>query len=243
MAETRSKNEILMTKLYGLIGLDSTESDYLLSMKRLKSPATIINAHENERIFTYVDAKFSEGAALLLDRLAQYLLWYRQDHGDFSKLQDVFTNEAFEAFDPKKVSSSSQGSSTTAPLGETASDSQSLKVRVTDFPTFDGKHVNWTRFYEKFTAVCELHKMDDLLNEDPDHETKMENDPTYRERCNELYSILKACCSTGIALPKINAYKPKKNGYLAWRSLIENYFATGDIQDYAAGCLSILHNF
>ena len=50
----------------------------------------------------------------------------------------------------------------------------SIKIRVTDYPTFSGKSPAWPAFYEKFTSIAELQGFSTYLQEDPDHESKME---------------------------------------------------------------------
>jgi hypothetical protein len=76
-----------------------------------------------------------------------------------------------------------------------------------------------------------------LLEEDVEHEGKMIDQPADREKCHQLYSILKNCCASGFALLKINAHKSTKNGYLAWQDHCTQYYAKGDVGSYAAACL------
>jgi hypothetical protein len=203
-----------------------------LQNKGLVSPISIIKAYENDRLYDYVDdatTKFSLASAFLVEQLAQYLLWYRSAHGNFSNLDKAFTSQVFEQFVPETKSTTG-----TKEKEETSN----LKLRMGDFPKFSGKNPDWPCFYERFSAVCEIQGLSSLLEEDIDHEDKYANDPDYRNKCSTLYSILKNSCAGGHALPKINKFKTIKNGHLAWREMCNSYYAMGDKEDYSAGCLA-----
>ena len=80
--------------------------------------------------------------------------------------------------------------------------------------------------------------MDDILEENENHKENFKNDIEYHKKCEPFYSILKACCTTGIALPKVNAYKSMKDWYKAWHAMHTHYFAKGDVGSYAANLLA-----
>ena len=87
------------------------------------------------------------------------------------------------------------------------STTDSLKVRIGDYPTFSGKSHNWLTFYEKFTSITGLQGLDTLLNENHNHKSQIMSEPVYASQYHQLYSILKHICARGIVLPKMNMFK------------------------------------
>ena len=113
----------------------------------------------------------------------------------------------------------------------------SIKIKIGDYPTFIGKSPHWSTFFEHFTSLAELQKLDDLLVENSNHKSDLANDPKYATKCSQLYSILKHACAGGIALSKVNTFCNTKDGYLAWQQLCSHYYAKGDVQSYIKTCL------
>lgn len=237
-SNTRSKNERLVIHLFDQIGLDPQETAYLLK-KGLRSPSSIIQVFEKDRIWGLTsDSEFPEGSAALVERLAEYLIWYQETHSEFTALAENFTAQAFETFSPTKVIKEKTTMSISRDSPHQAPDG--IKIRIADYPKYSGKSIDWPKFYEQFTAVAELQGIDDLLKESESHETRFTTDMEYQKRCNYLYSILKNCCATGMALPKINAFKSTKDGHSAWIRLSNHYYAKGNKQTFAHACLQKL---
>ena len=241
---TRAAANSIMHDLYETIGLDPTEIAYLIKIG-LKSPNSIIQARQNDLITKSLvgENKLSLGSAMELKHLSWYCEYYHSTHSSFRGLGSL-TQETFEDFDETRVtipSRDSTGNSTSlSPIPSKTPQTENLgglKIRIADFPSFTGKNVDWVKFYEKFTAVCKLQGMDSILQENKDHETLFKDDDVYRHKCEQLYSILKSCCASGLALPKVNAYKRTKDGHSAWQSMWKHYYTKGDVSMYAATCL------
>ena len=231
---TKLSDKNLMRHLYQTIGFTEDEIQHLLA-SGLDSPSRLMKAQALNTIDTFIDTgKLSPGAQIDLPALAQYIAWYKQDHGKFDNLHIFFSKESFDLFDPNSVlMSSTQNLPASVPATTNHSD---LKVRINDFPTFSGKTGDWIRFYEKFTSIAELQGFDHLLKENPKHSSRFSTDPNYAHQCHQLYSILKNCCAGGLALPKVNEYKASKDGYLSWQRLCRHYYAKGNVQSYVMSC-------
>ena len=216
-ATTRANSKELVKKLYTNVGFDSGESGYLLK-KGYKSPDSVLMAYKRGHIDSLEsNSEFSQGSCQILYKLGQYLDWYKSAHGSYAGLDENFTKDAFETFNADKVTIFKKPDIVTKSdiVKSETPKSESPKIRISDFPTYSGKYSDWPRFYEKFTAVSELQGFVDILQEDIDHPIKFVNDLNYKEKCHQLYSILKNCCAAGTALPKINAYREELDQYNA----------------------------
>ena len=179
MVTTRAEDQQTCLKLYGHIGLDSTESSYLIN-QGLRTPSAIINALIGAHIDKLICDKFTIGASIQFETLAKYLLWYRNQHGSLQGISENFSKEAFELFDPNKVSIEiPESAKKSTDKAETTVNQDDFKIKISDYPKFSGKHKDWNRFYEKITAIFELQGMKDLSIEDPNHEDKWKK-PSYQ---------------------------------------------------------------
>ena len=148
-----------MIKIYEKAGFSDNKSKYLWT-KGFTSPLSVVQCYEKDHIFSYIkDREFPEGSAALLECLAEYLIWYKSMHNDYSKVSDVFMTSVFETFSPTKVNLPVPKSS---PSTDVAGKSD-LKIQIVDFPKYSCKSTDWTKFYEQFTAVAKLQGMEDLL--------------------------------------------------------------------------------
>ena len=215
-ANTCSKIKELTQILYERVGFETAEIEYLFK-NGICSPS-IIQLFDNGCISTLESESFPQGLIAILEKLAMYLKTILQDptSGGLNNLSDTFTEDAFEAFVPQHALKLS--SSPNSPVHEqhktTSSNGKSPKVavRLSDYPKFSGKTVDWTKFSEPFVATAELQGLSDLLIEDKEHQEKIESDPNYKEKCSTLFSILKHSCAGGLAMPNVKEFAKGKDG-------------------------------
>ena len=150
MVKTRAEEQQICLKLYGQIGLDSTESSYLIN-QGMRTPSAIINALMTSRIDSLISENFHIGAASQFDMLAKYLIWYRDKHGSLQGISKNFSKEAFEIFDPNKISIPSVENP--KKIDENQASSDNFKIKISDYPKFSGKQKDWNKIYKKITAI------------------------------------------------------------------------------------------
>ena len=244
-ANTRSKIKELTQILYERVGFETAEIEYLFK-NGIRSPSSIIQLFDNGRILTLESESFPQGLIAILEKLAMYLKTILQDptSGGLTNLSDTFTEDAFEAFVPQHALKLS--SSPNSPVHEqhettrTNGNSPKVTVRLSDYPKFSGKTVDWTKFSEPFVATAELQGLSDLLIEDKEHQEKIESDPNYKEKCSTLFSILKHSCAGGLAMPNVKEFAKEKDGYKAWQKLYKTFNANGNVQSYQTELLTKL---
>ena len=246
---TRANSKKVITDALLKINFYEEEIAYL-EKKGIRSPSALTMAYQKNTLKDLIDEeKFPIGLTLELEKLAEYLNWYRFNHsGDYSDFNETFTTEAYEVFDATRVNmpektptSGSTGSPTIVP-----DDTEALRVRISDYPRFSGKIPDWYKFYDEFTALGRTQKFKSLLdvNEEPnpEHATLIRDDEEYRTRCHILYAILKRSCAGGLALPFVKQHEKAQDGYLAWRSMYKYYFAKGNLPTYNEEILKQLMN-
>jgi hypothetical protein len=113
-----------------------------------------------------------------------------------------------------------------------------LSIKMSDFPTFNGKMSQWLTFHTEFTSAARIYQMGDLLKENPAHKTQLLSDSTYKESCELLYNLLNKAYARGDAHSKIKKYESTTDGYAAWHELVKYYFAKGNIEAYATNNIS-----
>ena len=145
MVKTRAEEQQICLKLYGQIGLDSTESSYLIN-KGMRTPSAIINALITSRIDSLISENFHIGAASQFEMLAKYLIWYRDQHGSLQGISKNFSKEAFEIVDPNKISIPSSEKPKKIDKNQASSDYFKLKsVIIPSFPVNGRIGINYTR--------------------------------------------------------------------------------------------------
>jgi len=117
-----------------------------------------------------------------------------------------------------------------------------LSIKLTNFPSFNGKMSQWMTFHTKFMSAVHIYKMGDLIANNPNHNSMMTMDVTYKEHCETLYNLLNKACARGDAHAKIKKYESTYNGYEAWKELVSYYFTKGNIEAYTTNNLSDLTN-
>ena len=242
MAKTRQKNLTLVKHLYETVGYDDEQMSYL-EKKGLRSASALLESYkDDETLRDFLDEeKFPCGDVAVLRKLAMYLEWTQESGINFSTMSENFTDDAFDTFNASKVLKIKNSPEATSTSVDTVKEKLAT-IRLSDVPKFNGKLPQWAEFVDKFTAVVELQGIDDLLEEDKDHESKMTSDSSYKSRCEKLFSILKHACAGGNAGPKVKMFQKEKDGYLAWQKLVKHYYAKGNIQTYANTCLTDLCN-
>ena len=216
----------------------------------LTNPVSIVSAIDKGKIFLLENKNISFGTLCVLEQLGLYLKWYRRNHQDFTDLRNYFTNKDFETFDPELLEFESQATTEKrskdkedATIERELEEKTKINLKMSDYPRFTGKKVDWPTFETKFTAACELQGLADLLDrEDSKHDEKFVNDPTYKRQCEILYSLLKNSCAGGMALSKVKAFQKTKNGHKAWIDLYNKYWAESDPNQFYATCLTKLLN-
>ena len=232
---SRSTAQSTLTKVFQVIGLNDQEINYLQA-KGMRSPVAVLAAYENQTIAQLESADFPFGACMLLDRLGSYIKYLQEIDGNLNALARLDA-DMFDIFDPKKVHVAPQARAV-SPVRNPAD--ARVSVRISDYPNFSGKSHEWTKFQEKFTAVAELQGLGHLLVENPKHKELFNSDTEYTKECKILFSILKNCCASGLAIPKVNLFKDSKDGYSAYQALYSHYYAMGNPQEYANSCLEKL---
>ena len=117
-----------------------------------------------------------------------------------------------------------------------------LKIHIVDYPKFSGKNQDWPKFFETFSAICELQHLDSILVENALHDDDFSKNPKYKDKCEKLFSILKRCCAEGMALYKIKKFDVTRDGYKAWHHLCNHYYACGDVSSYVTTLMDQLIN-
>jgi len=245
-ANTRSKIKELTKVLYERVGFEEEEIDYLFK-NGLRSPSAIIQLYDNGRISTLEGESFPQGLMAILEKLALYLKWTNEDPSSegLTNIKDNLTEESFEAFMPQP-SIMTQPSSPNSPVHEphymatSTGTSPKITVRLSDYPKFTGKTVDWTKFSELFVATAELQGLSDLLIKEIEHQDKFDADPLYKEKCSTLFSILKHSCAGGLAMPNVKEFAKDKDGYKAWQKLYTTFNAKGNVQSYQTELLTKL---
>ena len=177
-SESRATHKTVLKHVLATAGYEDEEIKYLMETKKIKSPLTLIQYYESDRLDKLESDTFLEADVLILTLIAQYLKWY-QDYKKkpFSQLSNDFTEEEFEKFNPSQALSKNlselqispgtelEESTTQVEATEMSNQDKSstkstsvpkVVVRMSDYPTFSGKTENWNVFYIKFKAVASL---------------------------------------------------------------------------------------
>ena len=229
---TRSTSQSLLKNALKELQFTEEEIEYIMVKKGFRTTTSILNAYEGNRILNLTCDSLPEGPCETLSRFGAYLKWRTTVDGDLRVL-DNFDPTIFESFDPKILNA---GTKPTV----VSSHEPTTKIKLSEFPKFNGKSSEWNRFYETFTAAANIYGIGYLLKERADHESRFSTDTKYTEDCKVLFSVLKYVCASGTALPRVNTYNDTEDGYKAFRSLYEHNYAKGNIEEYGNACLEEL---
>ena len=105
-------------------------------------------------------------------------------------------------------------------------------MKLSDFPSFNGKMVNWATFHMEFTSVARIYKMGKLLTTDTLHQNKFATDQDYKDKCETLFHLLNKSCAHGDAHSKVKKHEVTMDRYLAWQDLVNFYFTKGNVDAY-----------
>ena len=119
-----------------------------------------------------------------------------------------------------------------------------MRIRLSDYPEFDGRHDKWYTIKEEFEALLESQNLSDVMDikDIEEHQEKRKNDAVYDKKTTTLFMILKKKCSKGTALSKIKKYQDTRDGALAWKYLKEYYDQEGNKDIFGANALVSLLN-
>jgi len=117
-----------------------------------------------------------------------------------------------------------------------------LSIKLANFTSFNGKMSQWMTFHMEFMSAVHIYKMGNLIADNPNHNSMMTMDVTYKERCETLYNLLNKACTRGDAYAKIKKYESTYDVYKAWKELVKYYFTKGNIEAYAMNNISKLMN-
>jgi hypothetical protein len=182
---TRNKEKEIVRTLLRTIEFDEETIEYLVDEQGIRTPSRIVGIYESEKIESYLKEgkPFTVADSVDLEKLAKYLIWYRRTHAKFENVERL-EKSFFDLFDPKNVLQESEMMTRSKEL-ESVTDIpiNTIKITVKDFPKFSGKVSDWTKFFEEFTALCELQGMENLLEEDENHKSQFESDENYKKKC------------------------------------------------------------
>jgi hypothetical protein len=225
---TRQTSLATIVQLYDAIGLSKEESEYLVR-KGYKSPIAVLTGYINDKLEKLEDEnEFPKGCVQLLSRLALYIRWKQETEGN---LQNLHADAAFfETFVPEMVTTTATRQQLLNAQMANMSLKNDVSVRLSDYPKFSGRQVDWSKFNERFKAVIGLAGLKELLNEQPAHKSRVKAEPDYSRKNNLLHAILLHCTSEGIALHLVKKYEDDADGYLAYKHLYNHYQGHGNKQ-------------
>jgi hypothetical protein len=156
-----------------------------LEKKGLRSASALLESYkDDETLRDFLDEeKFPCGDVAVLRKLAMYLEWTQESGINFSTMSKNFTDDAFDTFNASKVLKIKNSPEATSTSVDTVKEKLAT-IRLSDVPKFNGKLPQWAEFVDKFTAIVELQGIDDLLEEDKDHESKMTSNSLYKSAKN-----------------------------------------------------------
>jgi len=143
---TRAKNLKLVKFLYSEVGFSEDQVKFLEN-KGLRSASAITEAYNFDDSLAEYEEKniFPCGEVSVLRKLAKYLKWTMDTVGNYSALEENFNGDAFDTFQPDRVLDTSKVKNvvhnTTSPTAK------ALTVRIADYPKFNGKSIDWPKYY------------------------------------------------------------------------------------------------
>ena len=236
-ASAKKGLKLLLTKAK----LSQDAMDYVLA--GIEDPEDLVMLYNQDAI----DAAFNDEAKLppirraMLKESAAFIEAYYMKMGSYDALDAISDEDWLQHINRR-------GAVTTAgPTQPTADPSTSptsmvkrerTTIKLSDFPTFNGRMSQWGVFNREFKSVARLNKLGELLNDNPNHETQLLTDATYKSKVEDLYDILNKLCACGDASSMIEQHEVTQDGYRAWKELSTFYFAKGNIEAYVTNNIS-----
>ena len=150
---------------------------------RLDSLEVLVNNKQLESTVLNKDL-FPIPEVLLLKKLVRYVRMYRSTNQSLECFKESFNQEAWEKLGMSEYSVI--GSKKTNPIVKSNKMTE-MKIRMPDYPTFNGRYASWPACYEEFGPIAKVQGLEDVLEyvestEDDDlHLTKIEEDEKYKQ--------------------------------------------------------------
>ena len=211
------------------IGMNEEQIDHLVTVEGIcrVDILEMMTLDQVKEIPSQTDT-MAMGDALLLIHLKQWCSWHRRNPGK-GKLPHVwelvfdedtlyeFDAEASQPFDTQSFESARSGSKKklfgTEDLED--EDESTFKVKLSDYPKFDGKQSSWLNFKKSFEAIAEAAGFSGEMQvslDDASHESRRSSDIAYDNRVKKLHVVLQAVTASGSAL--LAFFYPPPSPYL-----------------------------
>ena len=182
--------------------LTTDEQDYVTNkIKECEQLVILHNADEIKNVFDDETA-LPMMSRIMLVEVASFIEGYVTKIGSYDGLENISDEDWDRHVNRRAVlpaTTNTQGTlSTTAPAS--LSTAAKTNMKLSDFPTFNGKMAQWSTFHTEFTSAARIYKMGDLLKEDINHNNKFTTDNDYKEKCEVLYNLLNRACARGRTL-------------------------------------------
>jgi len=231
---TRAAKVKTLKYLLSMASLTSDEQDYVTGV--VSNPEQLVVVHNQDQISKMLgdDTRLSPMSRLLVTEVAEFIESYVNVKGNYSGLDEISEAEWDQHINRRAAVVSNLAAMPTEITSKNRETGNKCSVKLSDFPTFNGQSADWPTFHTKFTSAIGAYKMDDVLEENSEHELKISTDPKYKEQCKLIYNLLNLACAQGDANAKVLKHESTKDGYLVWQDLNKYYFAKGNVDAYAS---------
>jgi hypothetical protein len=183
-------------------------------------------------LIKWLDTKKSEGLKLPTDVEG----WRKLITPDI--LDDYVTEQKNKSMIDKTIISGGGSSTIQTDVKQEVSKKRNdyMKVKITDFPDFNGKMENWGVFKQKFEALAAFSSFAELLqvkNLDL-HLSRRVLDDEYDSQCKILQQVLRKITAGGTALTRVLKNAEVEDGAQSWYDLKKYYDQEGDDKGYGA---------
>ena len=173
--------------------LSQDAMDYVLAA--IDEPEELVMLYNQDAIDTMFDdeAKLPPMRRAMLKESAAFIEAYYMKMGSYDNL-DVISDEDWLQHINRRGSVTPVGP--TQPTVNSSTSPTSLvkrertTIKLSDFPTFNGRMSQWGVFNTEFKSVARLNKLGELLSDNPNHDSQLLTDPTYKSKVEDLYDIL-----------------------------------------------------
>jgi len=171
---TRMQKGAILSHIMGVANFSNGEKEYVLS--KVNEPSELILYCRYECLEKVLDneTKINTIKLLLLREIAAMLEYYFQKDGNYEGILQVKEenwlnyvatsniNKKREQMAPERVQSTPH---------QTVLSNAFNKLRLLDFPTFNGKMANWPTFHTEFTSAAKIYNLGEILLQVEDHQT------------------------------------------------------------------------
>ena len=260
---TDTKEKIISDLIYVLktIGLSEdgiSELQETLGINRFEIIETMSDEDIKELPNSTLNIKF--GDSFLLIRLKHWIFNYKKEIGggnlpvnwnnefseeQFFNFEYIPTNYSKYSIEPDSIKSKYNIQEEDEDDKEHEHHDSDFRIKLTNFPDFDGSQQSWYNFRESFEALAEAAGLEELLNiklDDQNHLETRTNDTNYDNKVRRLFKVLKKATAKGSARGKVKKYQNQQDGVYAYAYLREYYDQDGDSKIYGNACLQNLMN-